>query len=120
MGWKFNQKEPVFLQIARHLRKEILQGKYRPEEQIPSVRQLAFEAAVNPNTMQKALTLLEQEGLLNARGTVGRFVTSDVAVLREAGEQMRRELVKGFLSEAKELGISKEELIHYMEKEETV
>ena len=61
--WKFNSREAVFVQIASRLRGEILRGKYQPDQQIPPVRQLAFEAAVNPNTMQKALTVLEEEGL---------------------------------------------------------
>ena len=65
MPWQFNQTEAVFLQIANRLKREILSGKYAPDEQLPSVRQLAAEAAVNPNTVQKSLTFLEEQGLLN-------------------------------------------------------
>lgn len=119
MAWQFNHTEAVFLQIARHLRGEILRGKYLPDQQIPSVRQLATEAAVNPNTMQKALTLLEEEDLLYTRGTVGRFVTADADVLHAARERMRREVVGHWLTEAKEMGISIEEAIHYMQEEES-
>ena len=97
MAWKFNQREAVFLQIANRLRGEILGGKYPPDSQIPPVRQLAYEASVNPNTMQKALTLLEEEGLLRSRGTVGRFITSDVDILAAAKEKVRREAVKNWL-----------------------
>ena len=108
MPWKFNSHEAVFLQIASRLRGEILRGKYQPDQQIPPVRQLAFEAAVNPNTMQKALTVLEEEGLLYSRGTVGRFVTTDRSVLALCGERVRREAVHRLVEEAFELGITKE------------
>lgn len=117
MAWQFNSREAVFIQIANKLRCKIVGGEYPPGEQIPSVRQLAFEAAVNPNTMQKALTVLEEEGLLIARGTVGRFVTSDEAVLSAAGNKMRRETVKGWIAEARMIGLSAEEMIEYIKEE---
>ena len=117
MPWKFNSREAVFVQIASRLRGEILRGKYQPDEQIPPVRQLAFEAAVNPNTMQKALTLLEDEGLLYSRGTVGRFVTTDTAVLERCRETVRKDAVRHWIEEARELGITKEELMNYIEQE---
>ena len=75
MIWKLDHKTPVFLQLASHLRNEIVAGKYAADEQIPSVRVLAAQASVNPNTMQKARLSLEEEGLLYTRGTLGRFVT---------------------------------------------
>lgn len=118
MAWQFNHREPVFMQIVNRLRAEILNGKYKSDEQIPPVRQLAFEASVNPNTMQKALAKLEEEGLLHARGTVGRFVTSDQTVLEAAKQTMLRETVRRWLYETKELGMSKKELIHYIQEED--
>lgn len=117
MAWQFNSREAVFIQIANKLRCDIVGGKYPPESQVPSVRQLAYEAAVNPNTMQKSLTLLEEEGLLISRGTVGRFVTSDADVLRAAGDKMRREAVRNWLFEAEMIGLSPEEMIKYIKEE---
>ena len=117
MPWKFNSYEAVFIQIASRLRGEILRGKYKPDQQIPPVRHLAFDAAVNPNTMQKALTLLEDEGLLYSRGTVGRFVTTDTAVLERCRETVRKDAVRHWMEEARELGITKEELMNYIEQE---
>ncbi|MBQ9112157.1 MAG: GntR family transcriptional regulator [Clostridia bacterium] len=118
MAWNFNQKEAVFLQIANRLRGEILSGKYAPHEQFPSVRQLASEAAVNPNTMQKALAHLEEEGILHSHGTVGRFVTSDTAILRSAKERMMRDTVRNILEETRALGITTEELVKYITEED--
>ena len=88
MPWKFNSREAVFVQIASRLRGEILRGKYQPDQQIPPVRQLAFEAAVNPNTMQRALTELEREGLLIGCGTSGRKVTTEDTVICAMKDQM--------------------------------
>lgn len=117
MAWRFNDHEAVFIQIADRIRAEILSGAYQPGQQIPPVRQLASEAAVNPNTMQKALALLEEQGLVHSHGTVGRFITDDTAVIDSALEQVRRNTVRAWLSQAKELGISTEELIQYIKKE---
>ena len=111
MAWKFNSTEAVFVQIARHLRCDIVRGKYKPDEQIPSVRQLAYDASVNPNTMQKALSILEDEGLLHSKATIGRFVTSDINVLKEAKCRIRNDVVKHLLEEARSLGITPAELI---------
>ena len=119
MPWQFNRTEAVFIQIEKRLKSDILSGKYPPDSQFPSVRQLAAEAAVNPNTMQKALSLLEEEGLLCSRGTLGRFVTGDGEILRKKKDEMRREVIKSLLSQAHDLGISGRELIEYIEKEES-
>lgn len=120
MSWQFHNRAPVFLQIADRVRAEILEGKYPPDSQIPSVRQLAFEAAVNPNTMQRALTQLEEEGLLSSRGTLGRFVTSDRGVLETARKSMHEEAMRTLLHEALALGITKSDLIDFIQKEETI
>ncbi|MBO5415771.1 MAG: GntR family transcriptional regulator [Clostridia bacterium] len=120
MAWQFNNTEPVFVQIANRLRIDIINGKYHPDEQIPSVRQLAFDASVNPNTMQKALASLEEEGLLCSRGTVGRFVTADMSLINGARERVRRRAVRDWLATARTLGISTEELINYIKEEDTL
>ena len=118
MAWHFNQREAMFLQIADRMRLEILNGVYAPDQQIPSVRQLAYEASVNPNTMQRALAQLEEEGLLYARGTVGRFVSSDPDIIKAAKEKVRQKTVRRWIREATSLGFSVEEMISYIQKEE--
>ena len=117
MAWKFNGRDPVFLQIANRLRRDIVDGKYPPACQFPSVRQIAADAAVNPNTVQKALSYLEDEGILLTRGTIGRFVTEDVAILTEAKQRILRDSARRWLEEADELGISPSELIELIKKE---
>ena len=116
MAWQFHNRAPVYLQLVSRIRKDILNGKYKADEQVPPVRQMAFEAAVNPNTMQKAFVELEREGLLYARSTAGRFVTSDEEVLRRARETMRREVLDQLLAEAMSLDISKDEIIMFIQQ----
>ena len=119
MAWQFSSRAPVYLQIVSRIRADILSGVYKADEQIPPVRQLAFEAGVNPNTMQRAFSVLESEQLFVTRGTLGRFITTDEAVLAAARETLRRETVAKLTEEALAMGLTPEELIQgiraYME-----
>ncbi|MDE7063504.1 MAG: GntR family transcriptional regulator, partial [Lachnospiraceae bacterium] len=75
MAWDLDSDRPIFIQIVERIQMDIISGVYRPGDKIPSVRDLAAVAAVNPNTMQKALTELERTGLVHAQRTSGRFIT---------------------------------------------
>ena len=92
MNWKFTGDRPVYQQIMAAIRGAILTGELPPGKKILSVRDLAAQAQVNPNTMQRALTELEREGLLIGGGTTGRSVTQDETVLSAARETAVREL----------------------------
>lgn len=81
MNWKFTGDRPVYQQIMAAIQGAVLTGQWQPGQKIPSVRDLATQAKVNPNTMQRALTELEREGLLVGGGTTGRTVTTDQAIL---------------------------------------
>jgi len=94
MNWKFTGDRPVYQQIMAAIRGSILKGELPPGRKIPSVRDLAAEAQVNPNTMQRALTELEREGLLVGGGTSGRTVTTDEEILRAAKERILHELAQ--------------------------
>ena len=116
MGWKFDSALPVSIQIAEKLKCEILNGKYPLGAQFPTVRQLAFETSANPNTVQKALSSLEAEGLLESHGTVGRFVTSNAEVLEAVYNKQCRKFMDEVLKSAAELGISREKFIDLIKK----
>ena len=118
MSWKFDSKRPLVQQISDKLRLDVLAGRYPPGSPFPPVRQLAFEASVNPNTMQKALTVLEEEGLLEGRGTAGRLVTTDTAVMDTLGQRLRREYIHRVLAEAQSLGITRGELLQLLTESE--
>lgn len=74
MPFKFSNDKPIFLQLAELIKSEIISGKYQSGDKIPSVRDFAFEFQVNPNTVQKALQILEDEGLISTDRTNGKFV----------------------------------------------
>lgn len=118
MGWNFSSYEPVYMQIVSRIRADILAGRYAVDSPFPSVRQLAMDAAVNPNTMQRALTALESDGLLYSRGTAGRFVTADTAVLEEARRKAFAHEASAVISRARALGMSKQELLALIDQTE--
>lgn len=105
----FESGKPLFLQLQELIRTDIAAGKYSPGEKIPGVRDLAISANVNPNTMQRALAELEAEGLLVTRGTSGRFICPDPAVIEEAKRKIIAEHAKGFLMKCRELGVDRNE-----------
>ena len=117
MTWQFRGHSPVYRQIVRHIRADILNGCYQPDEQIPPVRQLAMEAGVNPNTMQRALSALEDEGLLVSRGPVGRFVTSDEAALERARRTARQDALEKLAEDAQAAGLTLDDLVQYIREE---
>ena len=94
MNWKVTGDRPVYQQIMATIRGAVLKGELPPGKKIPSVRDLAAEAQVNPNTMQRALTELEREGLLVSGGTSGRSVTEEESVLTGMKEAILRELAQ--------------------------
>ena len=116
MAWKFTSDKPVYIQIAERLTKSVLSGDYKPGEQIPSVRQLALEAAVNPNTVQHAFAELESNGIVISKNTVGRFVTEDTAVLENCRNELAKRLVKEFMQNMNHLSIPTEQAIKIIEE----
>lgn len=111
MDWQITDGRPVWLQLKEQITMGILTGKYPKGSRLPSVRELAMDAGVNPNTMQRAFAVLEAEQLFITRGTIGRFITTDTEVLERAREVMRRETVARLIEEAAAVGISPAELI---------
>ena len=77
MLWKFDSSAPIYSQLVRHIQEAIVSGEFTPGDRLPSVRDMAMEAGVNPNTMQRALTELERDGLVYSQRTAGRFVTEN-------------------------------------------
>lgn len=116
MAWRFTSDRPVYLQIADRIIQSVLSGEYQPGEQVPAVRQLALEAAVNPNTVQHAFTELEHEGMIIAKGTMGRYVTEDEKVIELCRRKMAQQLVTNFAEDMRRLSISKEETIEMIKE----
>lgn len=106
----FNNSIPIYLQIVSEIKKQIISGKLVPGTRIPSVRELALTYKVNPNTMQKALTELEDEGLIKTERTNGKFVTEDAVIIKKAKNEYADTLTNNYLSEMISLGITKQEI----------
>ena len=111
MSWQFREDLPIYTQLVERITQAIVAGVYAPGEKLPSVRDFAAQAGVNPNTVQRALLELEQRGLLYTQRTAGRFVTGDTAVIRQAKQSLARQKIEGFLSDMKKLGFEKEEVL---------
>lgn len=118
MAWNLNSDRPIYAQILEIIRLRIITGIYKPGEKIPSVRELAAEAGVNPNTMQKALSELERGGLVTALRTSGRVVTEDKAMIAETRNRLAKEKIDEFIGEMKELGFEKKEIIAFLNMQE--
>ena len=114
MAWQFNSIEPIYLQIADRLMGEIISGMYRCGDRLPSVRELALEAEVNPNTIQRALTQLQKSGVIVTESTTGNFVTGDEKVILAKKEALLAAKTKAFLKGLNAYGITKEQLIDYL------
>ena len=117
MAWILDDSRPIYLQIEDLIKANIIAGVYQPGQKLPSVRDLAAEAAVNPNTMQKALTELERSGLVYTQRTSGRFITEDVSKMTELKEQIAREQIQLFLKNMEQLGLTRDDIRRLLEQE---
>lgn len=116
MAWELKNDRPIYLQLMEQIKFKIISGVYPPGSKVPTVRELAAEASVNPNTMQKALSELEREGLLYTNRTSGRFITEDIAMIKEMKLELAKEHLTSFLAQMKKLGFTNEEIREIMLK----
>ena len=110
MDWSFQSDAPIYTQLVEQIKVAIVTGAFPPGERLPSVRDLATEAGVNPNTMQRALAQLESEQLVYSQRTAGRFVTEDSRVIDAAKRELAQRHVERFLEAMHRLGIKQEEI----------
>lgn len=114
MKWELDSDRPVYLQLVEQIQAGIISGHYKPGDKLPSVRDLAAEATVNPNTMQKALADLERTELIYTNRTSGRFITSDEAMIQKLKEKSAKELVQEFIEKMRQLGFKPEESLDFV------
>jgi len=117
MTWQFQNDTPIYAQLIHQITQRIVAGAYKLGEKLPSVRDLAAEAGVNPNTMQRALTELERGGLVYSQRTTGRFVTEDREMIEAAKDNLAREQVKSFLVVMMGLGYGVPEIVALLQNE---
>ena len=117
MEWRFTDDRPIWQQLTDQLTLSILKGEYPPGGRLPPVRELAAEAGVNPNTMQRALAQLEQEGLAKADRTAGRLVTQDRQILESVRLREAQAVIQGYFEAMSALGYSRERAVELLKEE---
>ena len=111
MPWVFKDGIPIYQQIIQRMQYEIASGRYVPGEKLPAVRELALEAGVNPNTMQRALSEMEREGLLYTERTSGRFVTTDERALLALRDSLASTCIEDMFTSLRHLGLEGEKAL---------
>ena len=115
MKFNFDNERPIYIQLVEQLRISILTSTFGIGEKIPSVRDLAMLAKVNPNTMQKALAELEEEKLIYTERTNGKYVTKDKKIIEKLKDEYAITLAKSYFQGMKRIGLSKADSIKYLE-----
>lgn len=114
MIWDLSSDRPIYTQLIEQIELKICTGVYKPGTKMPSVRDLATQASVNPNTMQRALSGLEDSGLLYSKRTTGRFVTEDTNLIKKTRTKLAKEHIEQFIINMSELGFSSQEIIEIL------
>ncbi|MCY1714538.1 GntR family transcriptional regulator [Caproiciproducens galactitolivorans] len=116
MAWNLKSDRPIYSQLIEHIELLIVSGIYPAGSKLPSVRDLAGEASVNPNTMQRALAQLENDGLLYSQRTSGRYVTEDVDQIMKIKNGLAQGLIKEFIENMENLGYDVKQAIQLLER----
>lgn len=115
MSWNFDEKSPIYIQIAKYIKMKIISQKIKSGDQLPTVRELAEEAGVNPNTMQRAFSELEQEGMVFSKRTSGRFVTEDEKLIKQKRHELATEELQSFVQNMHHIGFDTSDIIAVLE-----
>ena len=115
MTWNLCNDRPIYVQLMEIIKYQIISGVYKPGDKLPSVREFATEASVNPNTMQKALTELERENLIYTNRTSGKFISEDEAMIQKMRKDIATQEIQKFLDNMTKLGFTRQETIAIIE-----
>ena len=118
ISWNLDSERPIYTQIIERITLDIISGIYAPGARLPSVRDLAQNAGVNPNTMQKALSELERTGLLFSQRTSGRFVTEELAMIEKTKTQLAAQQIREFLEKMQRIGFDRETTLKLIQQTE--
>ena len=116
---EYNSALPIYLQAANSIKRDIVTGKLPPGAKLPSVRDLAVEYTINPNTVSRVYKELESEGVCFTRRGMGTFVTEDPGKVDQMKEEMAGTLIRDFLEGMEQLGFSRAQAIGLLEKEQS-
>ncbi|QPQ31251.1 GntR family transcriptional regulator [Lysinibacillus sp. JNUCC 51] len=116
MTVKFNNRDPVYVQVIRHFKEQIAKGYFEPGQEIPSRRELANQLKINPNTAQRAYKEMEEQGLIFTEGNMPSCITKDEAVLKSVREELIIEAVDLFLGSIKSIDVPLSEVLELVKK----
>ncbi len=116
MDYNFDNERPIYIQLVEMIRIDIVSGKFKKGQKLPSVRELALMMKVNPNTMQKALAELENEKLIYTERTNGKYVTEDKELIENAKKELAQEKVNNYLKSMQDIGINYDSAIRYLQE----
>ena len=116
MNYIFDNERPIYIQLVEIIRIEIVSGKFKKGQRMPSVRELALIMKVNPNTMQKALAELENEQLIYTERTNGKYVTEDEELIEKIKRKLAKEIIDNYLNNMKKIGIDYDSAVKYLQK----
>lgn len=116
MEYEFDDKLPIYIQIINHLKKDIVSGRLKPGDKLPSVRELSSMLKVNPNTIARVYQELEREGITFTQRGMGTFIKEDSTMINEIKKEMAKEIIDGFLENMRKLGFGKEEVMKIVDK----
>ena len=118
MDWQFDSSMPIYTQLVYKIELAIVSGEFVRGQRLSAVRDMAAEAGVNPNTMQRAFQELERQGLVYTQRSSGRYVTEDMTVIENTKQALARENIKNFMDSMRRIGYSREEIIRLLESSE--
>ncbi|WP_391122578.1 GntR family transcriptional regulator [Psychrobacillus sp. L3] len=116
MNVKFNNRDPVYVQVIQHFKEQIAKGYFEPGQEIPSRRELANQLKINPNTAQRAYKEMEEQGLIFTEGNLPSFITKDKGVLKSVREELIIEAVDLFLGSIKSIDVPLSEVWKLVKK----
>lgn len=116
MNYIFDNERPIYIQLVEIIRIEIVFGKFKKGQRMPSVRELALIMKVNPNTMQKALAELENEQLIYTERTNGKYVTEDEELIEKIKRKLAKEIIDNYLNNMKKIGIDYDSAVKYLQE----
>ena len=108
---EFTSTQPIYLQLVSRICKQIVRGEVSPGDKLPSVREMAIESGVNPNTVSRVYAELERMSIAEARRGQGTFVTESIARLNQLRTELRHEQIASFVNDMHEMGFSNEEVL---------
>lgn len=116
MGQSFNTTQPIYLQIIQRLCRQVIRGQLKAGDKLPSVRELAVQMGVNPNTAQRVYAELERMQIAETRRGLGTFITEQEERLRSLRQELMTEQISNFIADMQEMGFTPEEIVDGVRK----